>query len=119
MGPESTTARQQRGGSSRGSGSGSPGWPSSTSPPKRYLVATCAGYQAKLTEVSAKTLLAQGGPMSEEEVAAFRAHTDWRLAVKLREIDDRGKVPGAVVPPLDAYAGDVLEVIAARRRSAS
>src|ERR1700753_3450955 len=38
---------------------------------KRYLVATDPGYEAKLTEVSARTLKAQGGPMTEDEVREF------------------------------------------------
>lgn len=79
---------------------------------KRYLVATDPSYAARLTEVSARTLAAQGGPMSEDEVSAFRAHPDWRLALKLREIDDRGKVPGAEVPGLEDYRRELSEVVA-------
>ena len=80
---------------------------------KRYLVATDAGYAAELTPVSTRTLAAQGGPMDAYEIAAFRAQPDWKLAVALRVIDDRGKVPGARVPGLRGYAGD-LSVIVAR-----
>jgi predicted HD phosphohydrolase len=58
-------------------------------------VATDPGYAGRLTEVSARTLRAQGGPMDAGELDAFRAHPDWRLALTLREIDDRGTVPGA------------------------
>lgn len=81
---------------------------------KRYLVATDPGYEARLTDVSARTLRAQGGPMTPAQIAAFRAHPDWRLALELREIDDRGKVPGAQVPGLADYRAD-LETVAARR----
>jgi predicted HD phosphohydrolase len=83
-------------------------------PAKRYLVATDPGYWAKLSEVSMRTLDAQGGPMTEAAVAAFRANPDWPLAVKLREIDDQGKVPGAVVPDLPAYREDLLITVRAR-----
>jgi len=83
-------------------------------PAKRYLVASDPGYLAALSEVSARTLQAQGGPMSVAEVEAFRANPDWRLAVTLREIDDRSKVPGAVVPDLDAYRPALRDVVAAR-----
>jgi predicted HD phosphohydrolase len=72
-------------------------------PAKRYLVATDPAYRDGLTEVSARTLIAQGGPMSPDEVRAFQAQPDWRLAVRLREIDDLGKVPGAAVPGIDHY----------------
>ena len=85
-------------------------------PAKRYLVATEPDYAARLTEVSARTLRAQGGPMSAGEVAAFRAHPDWQLAVGLRKIDDLGKVPGARVPGLDAYRSDLAAVVAAAGR---
>ena len=62
-------------------------------PAKRYLVATDAGYRAQLSEVSARTLAAQGGAMeTSAEVERFRAHPDWERAVALRRIDDRGKV---------------------------
>jgi predicted HD phosphohydrolase len=81
---------------------------------KRYLVATDPRYRARLTEVSARTLTAQGGPMSEDEVAAFRAQPDWRLALKLREIDDRGKVPGAQVPGLEDYRQELSQMVSAQ-----
>lgn len=79
---------------------------------KRYLVGADPQYAARLTAVSARTLRAQGGPMSPEEVQAFRAHPDWRLAVALRQIDDQGKVPGAEVPGLDAYRDELAAVVA-------
>ena len=79
---------------------------------KRYLVATDAGYADGLSTVSARTLIAQGGAMSATEQAEFRTHSDWELALALRVIDDRGKVPGAAVPELDAYA-PVLTALAA------
>ena len=81
---------------------------------KRYLVATDPDYASRLTEVSARTLVVQGGPMDAVEVDAFRAHPDWRLALALREIDDRGKVPGARVPGLRAYSADLSAVVARR-----
>jgi len=83
-------------------------------PAKRYLVATDPGYRAGLSEVSERTLRAQGGPMTGSEVKAFESQPDWRLAVALRTIDDRGKVPGAVVPSLEAYRGLLGRVVAAR-----
>jgi predicted HD phosphohydrolase len=83
-------------------------------PAKRYLVASDPRYRERLSEVSARTLFEQGGPMSAAEIDAFRGNPDWRLAVALREIDDRGKVPGAEVPGLDAYRPDLRVVVAAR-----
>jgi predicted HD phosphohydrolase len=82
-------------------------------PAKRYLVATDVGYRAELSEVSERTLRAQGGPMNEAEVAEFRTHPDWEQAVALRRIDDLGKVPGLSVPGLDAYRVVLATVVGA------
>ena len=85
-------------------------------PAKRYLVATDSSYRDGLTEVSTRTLAAQGGPMSADEVRAFRAQPDWELAVRLRRIDDLGKVPGAEVPGIDSYRVVLARVVEAARR---
>lgn len=83
-------------------------------PAKRYLVATDPSYE--LSETSRRTLLAQGGPMSPEEIARFESHPDCREAVELRRWDDLGKDPYAKVPPLEAYAEDINTVIAANAK---
>lgn len=80
---------------------------------KRYLVATDPGYAAQLSEVSLRTLAAQGGPMSDAEVASFRAAPDWEQAVALRLIDDRGKVLGLEVAPVESYRERLLRVVEA------
>jgi predicted HD phosphohydrolase len=82
-------------------------------PAKRYLVATDPDYRGHLTAVSERTLIGQGGPMIPAEVARFRAHPDWELAVALRRIDDRGKVKGLTVPRLDAYRDVLARVVGA------
>jgi putative nucleotidyltransferase with HDIG domain len=51
---------------------------------KRYLCAAKAGYHAKLSEASAKTLEFQGGPMSEEEVSRFEADPYFKEIIKVR-----------------------------------
>ena len=82
-------------------------------PAKRYIVATDHTYRERLSEVSQRTLIAQGGAMSAGEVAGFRAHPDWEQAVALRLIDDRGKVPGLEVPGIGSYRPELAAVIAA------
>jgi gamma-butyrobetaine dioxygenase len=82
-------------------------------PAKRYIVATDSDYRAQLSEVSQRTLIAQGGPMDEGEIAEFRANPDWEQAVALRLIDDRGKQPGLAVPELDSYRPALLAVVGA------
>ncbi|MHB1570155.1 MAG: HD domain-containing protein [Solirubrobacteraceae bacterium] len=84
---------------------------------KRYLVATDAAYRDQLTEVSARTLQAQGGPMSDDEVASFRRQPGWELAVALRRIDDRGKVLGLDVPGIESYRSRLARVVAASASS--
>jgi predicted HD phosphohydrolase len=58
------------------------------------------------------TLAAQGGPMSDHEVAAFEAGEDVWAKVELRVADDGAKVPGRVVSPLATYE-DALRSLAA------
>jgi len=70
---------------------------------KRYLVAVDPAYAEGLTEVSTRTLHAQGGPMSADEVAAVERRPGWRDAVRLRRWDDAAKDPEAVVPGIEAY----------------
>lgn len=83
-------------------------------PAKRYLVATEPAYAAGLTDVSGRTLRAQGGAMDAAEIAAFRSQPDWELAVQIRRWDDLGKDPAATVPAIDAYVGDLRAACAAR-----
>lgn len=82
-------------------------------PAKRYLVATRPDYAALLSPDSVTTLAAQGGPMSEAELAAFAALPDLEARVALRTADDGAKVPGAAVPPLDQWIG-AMEAVAAK-----
>jgi predicted HD phosphohydrolase len=82
-------------------------------PAKRYLVATDPNYRARLSDVSLRTLRAQGGAMSAQEVEDFRARPGWEHAVELRLIDDRGKVTGLDVPELEAYRDALARVVRA------
>ena len=58
---------------------------------KRYLCATEPEYHERLSPVSVRSLAVQGGPMSEDEVVAFRAGEGWEAAVQLRRWDDLAK----------------------------
>jgi predicted HD phosphohydrolase len=70
---------------------------------KRYLCAATPAYRDKLSEASITTLEVQGGPMNEEEMAAFREMSGYRLALKVRVYDDLGKEPQMERPDLDYY----------------
>jgi predicted HD phosphohydrolase len=74
---------------------------------KRFLVAVDPAYADGLTDVSTRTLQAQGGPMTAEEVTAFELIPGWQDAVRLRRWDDAAKDPGAIVPGIEAYVSDL------------
>lgn len=70
---------------------------------KRYLVFRDGRYRARLSEASQRSLLEQGGAMSDEEARAFESAPHFAAALRLRSWDDRAKEPGLVVPGLAAY----------------
>lgn len=74
-------------------------------PAKRYLCATDPSFSAQLSEASVRTLALQGGPMSAQEIAAFRLEPYHRDAIELRRFDDRGKVAGLRTPDFAHYRG--------------
>jgi predicted HD phosphohydrolase len=51
------------------------------------------------------TLKLQGGLMTATEVTAFEAEPFFREALRVREWDDRGKIPGLKTPDLASYRG--------------
>ena len=77
---------------------------------KRYLCATEPGYVATLSEVSVRSLAVQGGPMDDDEVAAFRARRGWEAAVALRRWDDEAKVAGLATPEVAEFRPLLEEV---------
>jgi len=78
---------------------------------KRFLCATEADYFAKLSPDSVLSLRLQGGPMSEAEVAAFRANPEHAAAVQLRRFDEQAKVKGLETPPVTHFMRYVAEAI--------
>ncbi len=69
-------------------------------PAKRYLCATEADYFARLSPDSVLSLKLQGGPMSADEVATFRASPHADAAVQLRRFDEAAKVADLPTPPV-------------------
>lgn len=78
---------------------------------KRYLCAVEPSYFATLSEASVRTLALQGGPMNDDEVAAFAANPWLDTILRVRRYDDGGKVPGRETPPLDHYLDMVRAVL--------
>lgn len=70
---------------------------------KRYLCAVDPAYFQRLSDASVYTLELQGGPMSEAEVAAFRANPYLEACVRVRHWDDEGKDPERAHPPFSHY----------------
>ncbi len=70
---------------------------------KRYLCATDPTYFGKLSPASVHTLSLQGGPMSPDEVAAFRRNPFHAEAVRVRIWDEGGKIPGMRTRPFREY----------------
>ena len=62
---------------------------------KRFLVARDAAYRASLSPVSTASLEAQGGEMNANELTAFRSKPYHQDAIRLREADDRAKIPAS------------------------
>ena len=72
-------------------------------PAKRWLVATDPGYAALLSACSRQTLVAQGGPFSPDECAAFARETGFADALALRRLDDAGKAEDGARSTLADY----------------
>jgi len=84
---------------------------------KRYLCATDRSYFTKLSPASVHTLSLQGGPMSEEEVAQFRANPFHEEAVRVRLWDEQGKVPGMKTRRFRDYVPLLERVVRKHARS--
>jgi len=58
---------------------------------KRYLVFKDPTYHNRLTEASKGTLIHQGGPMTENEAAAFEKLTNFKAILQMRNWDECAK----------------------------
>ncbi len=79
---------------------------------KRYLCAVEPAYQQQLSAPSLVSLALQGGPMTGDEVEAFRALPHAADAVALRRWDDAAKDPDLSVAALHEYVPIVEEALA-------
>jgi phosphonate degradation associated HDIG domain protein len=70
---------------------------------KRYLTIKDPSYYAQLSEASKKTLEYQGGPMTEEEAAAFEKYPLFSLIINMRKWDEQAKIEHKPLPDLDRY----------------
>ena len=79
---------------------------------KRYLVATMAGYGARLSEDSERSLALQGGPMRADEIEAWRHQPHAHDAMRLRVWDDRAKDVGWWPASRDQALAELHELLA-------
>ncbi|WPH04660.1 Hypothetical protein R9X50_00755300 [Acrodontium crateriforme] len=81
---------------------------------KRYLCAVDPAYHATLSDASKKSLIFQGGPMSDEEVRQWSAN-DWcQDMCRLRKWDDAAKIVGLQVKPAEQYEAMIEKHLASR-----
>ncbi|MDP4148434.1 MAG: HDIG domain-containing protein [Bacteroidota bacterium] len=70
---------------------------------KRWLTLREPGYYEQLSAASRKTLEYQGGPMDEDEAAAFEQYPLFELIIKMRKWDEQAKVEHRPLPALAHY----------------
>ena len=78
---------------------------------KRYLCAARPEYFARLSEASVHSLNLQGGPMSDDEVAAFEQNPNLADIVTVRYLDDAGKHADMETPDFAHFAPMVQRVV--------
>ncbi|GGH27414.1 phosphonate degradation operons associated HDIG domain protein [Cribrihabitans marinus] len=78
---------------------------------KRYLCATRPDYFARLSDASVHSLKLQGGPMTDEEVAAFEENPNLKAIVQVRYLDDAGKMADMDTPGFAHFAPVVQRVV--------
>jgi [1-hydroxy-2-(trimethylamino)ethyl]phosphonate dioxygenase len=78
---------------------------------KRYLCWKEADYYAGLSEASQKSLLLQGGPMSDDEGHVFEQNPHYINAVRLRKYDDMGKLPDMQTPDFEDFRPELEQFV--------
>jgi len=84
-------------------------------PAKRYLVTVDPAYRTALSDGSTVSLARQGGALSDEEKTTLDANPHLDDALALRRCDERAKVVGLDVGPLDQWRPVVERVAGAVR----
>ncbi|MXY99564.1 HD domain-containing protein [Candidatus Poribacteria bacterium] len=80
-------------------------------PAKRYLCATDASYHDGLSDASKRSLIVQGGVMSDAEREAFEQIPHFQDALTLRRWDDLAKVSGLETAKLETYRDIVQQCL--------
>lgn len=75
---------------------------------KRYLTVKDPSYYAQLSDASKRTLEFQGGPMTEDEAAAFEQYPLFNLIIQMRKWDEQAKIENKPLPDLQHYRDMML-----------
>jgi len=86
---------------------------------KRYFCYKIPSYHTGLSEGSQRTLVFQGGPMSETEAKIFESDPLFQECMSLRRWDEEAKVSGLDVPPMTTYRDMIARAIVRPSRAAS
>jgi phosphonate degradation associated HDIG domain protein len=78
---------------------------------KRYLCAVSPEYLDRLSQASIHSLKLQGGPMSQDEVEQFKTNPHLAEIIKVRHLDDEGKVAGLKTPDFAHFAPLVQSIV--------
>jgi putative nucleotidyltransferase with HDIG domain len=81
---------------------------------KRYLTAKDPVYYGQLSEARKMTLEYQGGPLSEEEAAAFEQYPLFDLIIRMRKWDEEAKIEQKALPELGHYREMMLHHLASK-----
>ncbi|HUQ36685.1 MAG TPA: HD domain-containing protein [Aestuariivirga sp.] len=84
---------------------------------KRYICATDPAYFGQLSAASIHSLKLQGGPMNSREVADFETNPNFRDIVRVRRLDDAGKIAGMATPKFAYFAPMVQRIVDERCQS--
>lgn len=84
---------------------------------KRYICATDPAYFGQLSAASIHSLKLQGGPMNADEVRQFERNPNVNEIVRVRHLDDAGKIADLKTPEFSHYAPMVQRVVDAHCNS--
>jgi len=78
---------------------------------KRYLLNKDPDYRKSLSEASQKTLQYQGGVMSDQEAIDFEKDPDHKNYIKIRRMDDGGKIVARNFMPLTHFKDKINKFV--------
>ena len=78
---------------------------------KRYLCATRPEYLEVLSEASVHSLMLQGGPMNETEIADFEKNPNLDQIIAVRYLDDAGKSADMKTPTFSDFVPMVQNIV--------